>query len=154
MTSGSCISTTRDPATERRLVPCIQKFPLSSLRAGHKDQVRRPRRLREKRGSGDQNEGRLHIWLVLRRQKTLVYTTQVNSAFRARWLASSEVISQVIFTSEHPKRNKMASRFATGTYEENISIKETAITKNTKMATKFGLTVLHGKLFNLSSLIF
>ena len=29
----------------------------------------------------------------------LVYTTQVNSTFRARWLASSEVISQVLFTS-------------------------------------------------------
>ena len=27
--------------------------------------------------------------------KLLVYTTQVNSTFRARWLASSEVISQV-----------------------------------------------------------
>ena len=30
----------------------------------------------------------------------LVYTTQVNSAFRARWLASLEVISQLLFTSE------------------------------------------------------
>ena len=30
----------------------------------------------------------------------LVYTTQVNSTFRALWLASSEVISQVLFTSE------------------------------------------------------
>ena len=38
----------------------------------------------------------------------LVYTTQVNSAFRARWLASSEVISQVLFTSEQLKKNKMA----------------------------------------------
>ena len=38
----------------------------------------------------------------------LVYTTQVNSTFRARWLASSEVISQVLFTSEQPKKNKMA----------------------------------------------
>ena len=37
----------------------------------------------------------------------LVYTTQVNSTFRARWLASSEVISQVLFTSEQPKK-KMA----------------------------------------------
>ena len=37
-----------------------------------------------------------------------IYTTQVNSAFRARWLASSEVISQVLFTSEQPKKNKMA----------------------------------------------
>ena len=41
----------------------------------------------------------------------LVYTTQVNSAIRARWLASSKVISQVLFTSEQPKKNKMASRF-------------------------------------------
>ena len=32
----------------------------------------------------------------------------MNSAFRARWLASSEVISQVLFTSEQPKKNKMA----------------------------------------------
>ena len=38
----------------------------------------------------------------------LVYTTQVNSTFRARWLASSEVISQVLFTSELPTKNKMA----------------------------------------------
>ena len=38
----------------------------------------------------------------------LVYTTQVNSTFRARWLASLEVISQVLFTSEQPKKNKMA----------------------------------------------
>ena len=29
-------------------------------------------------------------------QLVLVYTTQVNSTFRARWLASSEVISQVL----------------------------------------------------------
>ena len=41
----------------------------------------------------------------------LVYATQVNSAFRARWLASSEVISRVLVTSEQPKKNKMASRF-------------------------------------------
>ena len=38
----------------------------------------------------------------------LVYTTQVNSTFRARWLASSEVISHVLFTSEQPTKNKMA----------------------------------------------
>ena len=37
----------------------------------------------------------------------LVYNTQVHSAFRARWLASSEVISQVPFTSEQPKKQKM-----------------------------------------------
>jgi len=28
---------------------------------------------------------------------SLVYTTQVNSTFRARWFASSEVISQVLY---------------------------------------------------------
>ena len=38
----------------------------------------------------------------------LVYTTQVNSTFRARWLASLEVISQVLFTSEQPIKNKIA----------------------------------------------
>ena len=38
----------------------------------------------------------------------LVYTTQVNSTFRVLWLASSEVISQVLFTSEQPAKNKMA----------------------------------------------
>ena len=32
----------------------------------------------------------------------------MNSSFRARWLASSEVISQVLFTSEQPKKNEMA----------------------------------------------
>ena len=38
----------------------------------------------------------------------LVYTTQVNSTFRARWLASS-VISQVLFASEpQPNKTKMA----------------------------------------------
>ena len=37
----------------------------------------------------------------------LVYTTQVKSTFRARWLASSEVISQGLFTSEQRKKNKM-----------------------------------------------
>ena len=36
-----------------------------------------------------------------------IYTAQVNSTFRARWLASSEVISQVLFTSEQPEKNKM-----------------------------------------------
>ena len=39
---------------------------------------------------------------------SLAYTTQVNSTFRTRWLASLEVISQVLFTSEQPKKNKMA----------------------------------------------
>ena len=38
----------------------------------------------------------------------LVYTKTVDSAEGARWLASSEVISQVLFTSEQPDKNKMA----------------------------------------------
>ena len=45
------------------------------------------------------------IWQL---SAVLVYTTQVNSAFRAHWLTSSEVISQVLFTSKQPKKNKMA----------------------------------------------
>ena len=31
----------------------------------------------------------------------------MNNTFRARWLASSVVISQVLFTSEQPKKNKL-----------------------------------------------
>ena len=40
-----------------------------------------------------------HIHVAQNIFKQLVHTTQVNSTFRARWLASSEVISQVLFTS-------------------------------------------------------
>ena len=32
----------------------------------------------------------------------------MNSTFRARWLASSKVISQALFTSDQPKKKKMA----------------------------------------------
>ena len=78
----------------------------------------------------------------------------MNNAFGARWLASPEVIIQVLFTSEQPKRNKMASRFASISEKEILSMNEDAVPKNTKMATKFGVTVFNGKLFNLSSLIF
>ena len=78
----------------------------------------------------------------------------MNSAFGARWLASQEVIIQVLFTSEQPKRNKMASRFATISRKEILLMNEEAVPKNTKMATKFGVTVYNGKLFNLSSVIF
>ena len=78
----------------------------------------------------------------------------MNSAFGARWLASPEVIIQVLFTSEQSKRNKMASRFASISEKEILSMNEDAVPKNTKMATKFGVTVFNGKLFNLSSLIF
>ena len=63
-------------------------------------------------------------------------------------MASPEVIIQVLFTSEQPKKNKMASRFAWISEKEILSVNEEALPKNTKMATKFG------KLFNLSSLIF
>ena len=72
---------------------------------------------------------------------------------RADWL-SPEVIIQVLFTSEQAKRNKMASRFASISEKEILSMNEEAVPKNTKMATKFGVTVFNGKLFNLSSLIF
>jgi len=44
-----------------------------------------------------------HVTLPVITKLLLVYTTQVNSAFRARWFASSEVISQVLFTSEQSK---------------------------------------------------
>ena len=52
----------------------------------------------------------------------LVYTTQENSTFGASWLASS-------VTSEQPKRNKMASRFATVTYGGIYLINEAAVKK-------------------------
>ena len=68
---------------------------------------------------------------------SLVYTTQVNSAFGARWLASPEVIIQVLFTSEQPKRNKMASRFASTSEKEILSMNEETVPKNTKMVTKY-----------------
>ena len=82
----------------------------------------------------------------------LVYTTQVNSAFGARWLASLELIIQVLFTSEQPKRNKMASRFASISEKEILSLNKEAVPKNTKMATRSGVTVFNSKLFNLSRL--
>ena len=55
---------------------------------------------------------------------------------------------------ESSKHDWTLSWTATVALEENISIKETAITKNTKMATNFDLMAFHGKLFNLSNLIF
>ena len=48
----------------------------------------------------------------------------------------------------------MASRFAWISEKEILSVNEEAVLKNTKMATKFGVIVFNGKLFNLSSLIF
>ena len=38
----------------------------------------------------------------------LVHTTQVNSTFPTYWLASLEVISQVLFTSKQPKKSNKA----------------------------------------------
>ena len=70
----------------------------------------------------------------------------MNSACGARWLASPEVIIQVLFTSEQPKRNKMASRFASISKKEILSMNKEAVPKNTKMETKFGI-------FNVSYLI-
>ena len=46
----------------------------------------------------------------------------------------------------------MASRFASVTEEQIVSIIEAAVPKNMNIATKFGLTVFNGKLFNLSKL--
>ena len=48
----------------------------------------------------------------------------------------------------------MASRFVSVSEEEILSMDEEAVPKNTKMATKFGVTVFNGKLFNFSNLIF
>ena len=67
---------------------------------------------------------------------------------------NSEVISQVQFTSVQPKRNKMTSRFASVSEEEIISMNEEAVPKNTKMATKFGVTVFNGNLLYLPNVIF
>ena len=69
-------------------------------------------------------------------------------------MATPEVIIQVQFTSEKPKRNKMASRFPSISENEILSLNQEAVPKNTKMATKFDVTVFDSKLFNLISLIF
>lgn len=61
--------------------------------------------------------------ILLRQYLTdLVYTTQVKSAFRAFWLVSSEVNSKyiVLFTTEQTEKNKMATRFASVTEEQQI----------------------------------
>ena len=46
----------------------------------------------------------------MKEKSCLSSTTQVNSTFQARWLASSEVISRVPFTSEQPKKNQNGFR--------------------------------------------
>jgi len=48
----------------------------------------------------------------------------------------------------------MGSIFASISAKEILSMNEEAVPKNTKIATKFGVTVFNAKLFNLSSLIF
>ena len=48
----------------------------------------------------------------------------------------------------------MVSRFVSIYEKEILSVNEEAVPKNTKMATKFGVTVFNGKLYTLSSLIF
>lgn len=48
----------------------------------------------------------------------------------------------------------MTSRFASVSEEEILSMNEEAVPKNTKMATKCGVVVVNGKLFNLSNLCF
>ena len=48
----------------------------------------------------------------------------------------------------------MASRFDAISEKEILSMNEEAVPKNTKMATKFIVTVFNGNIFNLSGLIF
>ena len=85
-------------------------------------------------------------WISCKDNCSSIYVIIVSiyhtSAFGAFWLVNSEVISKVLFTSEQPKRNKMASCFASVSKEEIISINEEVVPKNTKMAPNFGLTVL------------
>ena len=46
----------------------------------------------------------------------------------------------------------MASRLASVTEEKILSINEAAVQRDTKMVTKFALTVFNAELFNLSKL--
>ena len=48
----------------------------------------------------------------------------------------------------------MASRVGSISEKEILSINKETVPKNTKMATKFVVTVFNGQSFNLSSLIF
>ena len=89
----------------------------------------------------------------------LIFISIYNTSETCFWRAldgypGPEVIIQVLFTSEQPKRNKMASSFPSISENEIPSLNEEAVPKNTKMATKFDVTVFNSKLFNLSSLIF
>ena len=74
----------------------------------------------------------------------------MNSAFCAFWLAGSEVNDKYYTSSEQKEENKMASRFASVTEDQILSINEAAVPKNTKIATTFGLTVFNGELLNHS----
>jgi len=47
----------------------------------------------------------------------------------------------------------MASRFASVTEKQILSLNEAAVPKNINITTKFGLTVSYGKLFSLSKLL-
>ena len=67
------------------------------------------------------------------------------------WLAQ-RCIASTIHLRANREKNKMASRFASVTEEQILSINEADVPNNTEMATKFGLTVFNGKLFNLSKL--
>ena len=59
----------------------------------------------------------------------------MNSTFRAHWLASSEVISQVLFTSEQPKENKLAF----------VGIHCIVTNKVTRWATSYSACVVYTK---------
>ncbi len=59
----------------------------------------------------DQDHG--HVIFALEMAK--MELEQVKTTFRTLWLANSEVISKVLFTSEQPKRNKIPARFASAT---------------------------------------
>ena len=75
----------------------------------------------------------------------LAKTTPLNSAFHAFWLVNLELIGKVLFTSKQLKRNEMASRFASVSEEEIITINEEAVPKSTKMATNNNLIFWGGK---------
>ena len=74
----------------------------------------------------------------------LVYTTQVNSVFRARWLASSEVISQY-YSPPSSRRETKCFSFRWSYQRVNYFEKQGGCSiKYKKMTTKFGLTAFNG----------
>ena len=78
-----------------------------------------------------------------------IYHPSVNSAVGVCWLASAEVIIQVLFTSKRPKRHKIAFPFPFHFRKGNSFNERGGCTKKHKNGNK----VFNGKLFNLSSLI-